>query len=445
MYWELRGCTSTTKVLQHRSSLLAPCRRSSGPPAPYTIPAFQPQPHRVSQGISRPHAAATPCGQGKDAGPRVARGAAAAAAVPSMTAWRTGPNNAVGTAIPLAAANILCASVDWERQEAVFGCADHALYTVDLKQRKKGRVMYGKRYGHTEWVTTVQHLPATGGVVSGGMDSKLCLWDRGRATCQDLAGHAGSISQLVLAQPDGARFISASYDKTLILWDAGSSQQLQRLSGHKAPVLQLCTQAASGSSAAASGDRGGAVLVWDLEASRPGCSLHSAHQGHVTALAWGKGGVQCSSERGLLFSGGQDGCLRGWDCRVSHQSPAAEVVAHVSAGGHGAVSSILPAEQGGHLVVTAGADGWVKAFEGRQGMQQVWAARLPDFPYSMAAHGGLVLVGCGDGSLLVMDRASGSTQYTLAASTVAVRTIHAGGHQLVVGGDDGTALLYEFP
>lgn len=79
-----------------------------------------------------------------------------AAQPPSNTAqprgdWRAGPADPAGTAVPLAASNILCASVDWERQEAVFGCADHALYTVDLRQRKKARTLYTKRCGHTEW------------------------------------------------------------------------------------------------------------------------------------------------------------------------------------------------------------------------------------------------------------------------------------------------------
>ena len=45
---------------------------------------------------------------------------------------------------------------------------------------RKTRTLYTARMGHTEWVTCVAHVPSPGGarVVSGAMDSKLCLWER---------------------------------------------------------------------------------------------------------------------------------------------------------------------------------------------------------------------------------------------------------------------------
>ena len=45
------------------------------------------------------------------------------------------------------------------------------------------------------WVTCVEHLP-DGRVLSGGMDSKLCLWGRKSTRCRDLLGHTKSISAL---------------------------------------------------------------------------------------------------------------------------------------------------------------------------------------------------------------------------------------------------------
>jgi hypothetical protein len=38
------------------------------------------------------------------------------------------------------------------------------------------RELFSKNYGHSEWVTTCAHL-TDGRLLSGGMDSKLCLWD----------------------------------------------------------------------------------------------------------------------------------------------------------------------------------------------------------------------------------------------------------------------------
>ena len=66
----------------------------------------------------------------------------------------------------------------------------------------------------------------------------------------------------------------------------------------------------------ASGDRGGSLAAWQLGAGRQHAwARASAHQGHITALASLEPGVQGTGVS--LVSGGQDGCLRAWDCRYS--------------------------------------------------------------------------------------------------------------------------------
>ena len=45
--------------------------------------------------------------------------------------------------------------------------------------------MYGKKSGHTDWVSGVTHL-ADGRVASVGMDSKLCLWSADKRTCTEV-------------------------------------------------------------------------------------------------------------------------------------------------------------------------------------------------------------------------------------------------------------------
>ena len=65
--------------------------------------------------------------------------------------------------------------------------------------------------GHREWVTCVA-FTADGKVLSGGMDSMLCLWTGTRA--QRLEGHNASVSALKVDERNIA--ISGSYDGVYI-------------------------------------------------------------------------------------------------------------------------------------------------------------------------------------------------------------------------------------
>jgi F-box/WD-40 domain protein 7 len=77
--------------------------------------------------------------------------------------------------------------------ELVVGSANHSLYAIDILDYKKKPVeLYGKKYGHTDWVSGVAHL-ADGRVVSCGMDSKICLWSPDKRSNSEVHAHSGSI------------------------------------------------------------------------------------------------------------------------------------------------------------------------------------------------------------------------------------------------------------
>lgn len=121
------------------------------------------------------------------------------------------------------------------------------------------------------------------------------------------------------------------------------------------------------------------------------------------------------------------------------------MAAHVNTKGKGAVGDIISAGSASdNCVVTAGADGTVKAFDFRSALHPVSETKLSDFPYCMAVVGGLALVGCGDGSLLVIEISSGQTLYGVGANKHAVRGIYAAIDKLVCLGDDGSTYVYRF-
>lgn len=309
-------------------------------------------------------------------------------------AWRAGPLDASGTLIDLSERPILCMAVSPSSREVVIGSSDHALYVLDTDKRARSRTLYGKRAGHTEWVTGVTFLAdGSGRIASCGMDGKIIVWGAGATArrgadppCVELLGHFGSVSQ-VDALPASSLLVSSGYDKTVRLWNADGESCLAEMRGHAAPVLQqairgapaagdACLNGAAGAPASllpaitvASGDRDGVVRVWDGE--RGACTATLAgHKGHVTSLAWltphagwspgpahdaadagggagsaaataGEGSRAIPTHADILLSGAQDGHLRAWDLRA--KAPLANIELHASAAGAGAVGGIAVA------------------------------------------------------------------------------------------------------
>jgi WD40 repeat protein len=221
------------------------------------------------------------------------------------------------------------------------------------------------------------------------------------------------------------------------------------------------------------GDRSGHVALWDLEGGTCSRLDRGAHAGHVTAAAWPLSSTPAGDYHSdddsipngplVYYTGGQDGRLKVWDARAA--APQADLPLHVTAQGRGAVGFIQPLPCAEHLLATAGADGSVHVLDMRavgtgegEATGVVKTARMTDFPYELKAVGPYVLVGCGDGSIHVIDATApdesggwddgrgsgGAALYALGATRAAVRYMAAGERTLLAAGDDGTAILYRF-
>jgi len=354
-----------------------------------------------------------------------------------LASWRTGPTDPEGVLADISDRPSLCSAANWGKNEIVVGSSDHALYVMDAEKGTKKRTLYNKTSGHSEWVTCVACLP-DGKVVSGGMDSKMWLWPAGTTRGIQMEGHSAPISK-VEYDPSTGFVASASYDKTVRLWTLGSrGQEAARFIGHEAPVLELSVNKEG---KIITGDRSGHIILWDNTASDVSWRMKNVHKGHVTALTWAD--VNDPDCGHLFISGGQDGYVRVWDPRT--RTNPAKVQLHVNEQGRGAVSQICaggPAASG--MIVTSGADGTCRILDPRKSFALMSTIRLTNFPYSMAVAGGLALVGCGDGSLHVIDIREGKTLYGLGAHKGAVRSIEACEDRLMTSGDDGNTMLYRF-
>src|SRR5258707_1136152 len=75
-----------------------------------------------------------------------------------------------------------------------------------------------------------------------------------------LIGHSGPV-RVVASSPDGGLLASASYDKTIMLWDPHTGEQLRTLQGHYDPVRYVTFSPDGGYLASASDDM--TIKLWD--------------------------------------------------------------------------------------------------------------------------------------------------------------------------------------
>lgn len=315
--------------------------------------------------------------------------------------------------------NLLCMAT--RGNEVVVGGADHALRVFRVSQTSNPRLsrqLYSKRCGHSDWVTTVDFMD-DGRVISGGMDSKVCIW-RG-VQSKDLTEHAGSVSR-VRAVGNKA-IVSSSYDRSVKIWCATSGTLLSSLHGHTGAVLDFvflephCIATAS---------RDATTRIWDVSKGKLRTTF-SGHEGHVNAIL---------SSSDILFTGAQDGVVNGWDYRTSKS------VFRCTPFPRGTSITLMARSTDGKRLHVVGSNTGVSTISCDSLRESIaWSGDHETFIYSIyPLPSGEVLTGSGDGTV-VLRGSNGELKTKAKVSDNAIRAIvFTDTGDSLLATDDGTLI-----
>lgn len=309
--------------------------------------------------------------------------------------------------------------------QGVTASADHSLRIWDLGKGTHVRQLFNKNFGHKDWVTCCAYLQ-DGRILSGGMDSMICLWDKRAVRCDNLAQHAGSVSCLQVNRDDVA--VSGSYDKSLIVWDLHRLRPVMGLQA-TAPVTTL----AWNNSLVISGERDGKVLFYDINTGKNFKTL-STHTSSIHKLAFSIDGANFN----IIASVGKDGKLAVSDLRDNNCIFSEQV--H-----RGAINVLCTSLN--NTIITGSADNTGVIFDIMMGFRPRSTMKANSSIFCGEILGNLFVCGCADGNLIVFDMDTEEALFGFGADNVGgvnCLGISQNKRKLITGGDSGTPLLLNF-
>jgi guanine nucleotide-binding protein subunit beta-2-like 1 protein len=222
----------------------------------------------------------------------------------------------------------------------------------------------GKMSGHRDWVTSLvcpQTTDSSLQVVSGSRDNTIVAWakDGSRTSIADdfatpvrrLEGHTGFVQDVALTN-NAEYALSASWDRSLRLWNLKTGACFGKFLGHTKDVLS--TAFSPDNRHILSGGRDGKLKIWNVKGECVYTLEKDCHTDWVSCVRFSPAG-----ESPLMVSGGWDNVVKVWslsDFRCMH-----------TLRGHTGYINAVTVSPDGSLCASAGKDGCAKLWDLNRG------------------------------------------------------------------------------
>ncbi|KAH8798569.1 quinon protein alcohol dehydrogenase-like superfamily [Flagelloscypha sp. PMI_526] len=203
-------------------------------------------------------------------------------------------------------------------------------------------------------VNSVALSPDGTRIVSGSFDNTVRVWDA--ASSEELRrfdGHRYSVTSVAFS-PDGNHVVSGSGDKTVRIWDIDSGNEIQKLDGRGYWVSSVAFS--QDGKRVASGSHDNTVWIWDTYSGEQLWKLGS-HGSSVTPVAFSPDGK-------YLASGCDDKTVRIWDTDTGKR--------HRKLAGHGYSVTSVAFSPDSKCVASGSGDKTVQIWDADSG-KQVWS------------------------------------------------------------------------
>jgi guanine nucleotide-binding protein subunit beta-2-like 1 protein len=173
-------------------------------------------------------------------------------------------------------------------------------------------VLKGKLTGHTNWVTSLASSFENPNIlISGSRDKSVMVWDltpgedEPGVAKKRLTGHNQAVQDLVTSS-DGQFALSASWDKTMRLWDLNMGSSVRSFQGHTSDVHSVAFS--SDNRQIVSGSRDKTIRLWNTLAECKYTITEDAHLDWVSRVRFSP-----SAKQPLIVSCGWDKLVKVWN------------------------------------------------------------------------------------------------------------------------------------